>query len=136
MEAVRQSDDVYFLPTSIEWRPREDIGSATIEAENMQAQYYRFLGFKQSAREGYLHYFDRECIKARVYMMDSSSFLIDLRRRGYKVAMQDMEVERTVIDEDFPRRQVVIPSQANLFVNTGPSSRLATRKSKNSRQLT
>jgi len=61
------------------------------------------------------NHFKKELRIARKQMMDSGSFLVSLRRRGFKLALLDMGIERTVIDEDYPKKEVAVVQQLDFF---------------------
>lgn len=82
-----------------EWIAMRTIEEATHEAEDMERQYYWFLRLKQTSRPEHQAYYERECLAARRQLMDASSFVVGFRRRGYELAVADLQVKRTIIDE-------------------------------------
>jgi hypothetical protein len=104
-----------YLPTAREWVPFEDLGMAVNEAEDMTKQYSFFLRLKQTSTTQDQTYFDRECMQARRFMMDANSFVVSLRRRGFKHALEELGVERTLIGEEDPAHQVAVGTQTSLF---------------------
>ena len=49
-------------------------------------------------------YYDRELASARRYHMDANSFMVALRRRGFALALEELKIERTVVEESTSRR--------------------------------
>jgi hypothetical protein len=126
-----------YLPTAIQWRVYEDPAFAAEEARKMSEQYYEFQKLKSGASLQHQNHFDKELQQARKYMMDANSFVVSLRRRGLKLALQDMNIERVIIDEEFPDRRLVVGAQQlGLFPAqriaevTGPESKWSTAHSR------
>ncbi|MEK6883147.1 MAG: hypothetical protein AABY22_26210 [Nanoarchaeota archaeon] len=97
-----------YLQTSREWIAFDTIESAENEAKEMEKQYYLFLSLKQKSTQEHQKWFDNECISARRSMMDANSFLVSIRRKGYLFALQDINIKRTTIDEDYPEKEIII----------------------------
>jgi hypothetical protein len=97
------------------WRPKEAIGAAKEEAEAMEQQYYFFAKLKNRCPASESKYYEWECITARRQMMDAQSFLVALRRRGFVLALEEMHIERTVIDEEYPTREVPVGTTYTLL---------------------
>ena len=104
-----------YLPTAIKWSIYEDIAFAAEESQKMADQYYEFSSMRFSAILEHENHFKKELGIARKQMMDSGSFLVSLRRRGFKLALLDMGIERTVIDEDYPKKEVAVVQQLDFF---------------------
>ena len=82
----------------------------------MEEQYQLFVRLKYRGSMNRENYIERECALARRHVMDANAFLVSLRRRGFTLALQEMGIERTIIDEDNPTRQVVVGDNLTLFV--------------------
>jgi len=104
-----------YLPTAIKWSIYEDVAFAAEESQKMTDQYYEFSSMRFSAILEHENHFKKELGIARKQMMDSGSFLVSLRRRGFKLALLDMGIERTVIDEDYPKKEVAVVQQLDFF---------------------
>jgi hypothetical protein len=110
-----------YLPTAIQWRVYEDPAFAADEAEKMTKQYYEFQKLLSGSSLQHQKHFQKELQQARKYQMDANSFVVYLRRRGLKLALQDLHIERTIVDEEFPQRKVAVGQQLGLF----PAQRIA-----------
>ena len=97
-----------YLQTCREWVAFDTIKAAENEAQEMEKQYYLFLSLKQKSPEEHQKWFNNECISARRSMMDANSFLVSMRNKGYLFALQDIDVKRTTIDENYPEKEVII----------------------------
>jgi len=104
-----------YLPTAIKWSIYEDVAFAAEESQKMTDQYYEFSSMRFSAILEHENHFKKELGIARKQMMDSGSFLVSLRRRGFKLALLDMGIERTVIDEDYPEKEIAVVQQLDFF---------------------
>jgi len=88
------------LPLARLWKPQKDLLLAQKEASEMEEQYRLFLHLAQTASPNHARHFQRELAIARRQNMDSHSFVVSLRRRGYEWALQESRVKREIIDED------------------------------------
>lgn len=121
------------LPTAIDWKVYEDLSFAVEEARKMDEQERYFVIRKNSAPLEHKAHFEREHMNARTSSMNANSFVVSLRRRGFKLALEDLGIKRTIIDEDHPEKYVSIggqqqsffPSQSIIEV-TGPDSKWGT----------
>jgi hypothetical protein len=111
-----------YLPTAIQWRVYEDVAFAAEEAEKMTKQYYEFQKLLSGSSLQHHKHFQKELQQARKYQMDANSFVVSLRRRGLKLALQDLHIERTIIDEENPERRLVVGGQQLSFF---PAQRIA-----------
>jgi hypothetical protein len=104
-----------YRPTAHSWSPYRTIEEATQEAEDMQHQYDEFVRLKQRCDLASREHFERECLQARRYLMDAHSFLVSLRRRGYDLALEDLGVKRTLIEEQETKAQAAVGTTYSLF---------------------
>jgi hypothetical protein len=81
----------------------------------MTAQYYFFTKLKQTCAESQQPYYESECITARRQMMDAQSFVVSFRRRGFELALQDLNVKRTIIEHDPTNQEVPVGSTYTLI---------------------
>lgn len=88
------------LPVARLWMPQKDLMLAQKEASEMEEQYRLFLQLSQAATPNYAKHFERELAIARRQQMDSNSFVVSLRRRGYEWAIRESKVKREIIDEE------------------------------------
>ncbi len=81
----------------------------------MTRQYYEFQKLASSANLQHQEHFRKQLQVARKYHMDAQSFVVSLRRRGLKLALQDMNIERTIINEQSQERRLVVGGQQLSF---------------------
>lgn len=96
----------------------------------MTGQYEEFNRYVMGASLQHQAHFNKERTIARKYMMDSNSFLVSLRRRGFDLALQDIGVTRTIIDENYRKGQAdFFPAQVIVEV-IEPESKWSTANSR------
>ncbi len=80
----------------------------------MDAQYEEFSRLRFSAILVHREHFDKQVQVARKFKMDANSFVVSLRRRGFHLALEDMGIQRTLIDEHTAGKDL-ITGQLDLF---------------------
>jgi hypothetical protein len=82
------------------WTPQRKPEEAAEEAALMEQQYRFFCELKTRCQPEESQRVEHLVMQARRYMMDSHSFLVALRRRGYDHALQEVRGERTIVEDE------------------------------------
>jgi hypothetical protein len=81
----------------------------------MDTQYAEFKRLEFGCPLQHKNHFEKQSQLARKYQMDANCFVVSLRRRGLKLALRDLNIERVIIDEDYPDRPVAVGGQQLSF---------------------
>ncbi len=88
----------------------------------MDRQYDEFKKLEFGCILQHGEHFRKQSQLARKYKMDANSFVVSLRRRGLKLALEDMSIERTIMDEGNSGKRLVVGGQQLDFF---PAQRIA-----------
>ena len=91
----------YAIP--LPWNPQLNLENAIEEASRMEKQYQLLLtkSFSQIIPSHVL-------LTARRYVMESNSFIVSLRRKGFQWALQDSYVHRSISPDKPDQNQTVL----------------------------